>query len=237
MRWLILAACAALAACDVPQPTSQGPGPVPVPQAQSGPTLSPAQAARAFRRVVDNVEPVAERECRARTPDLNCDFLIVVDTRGEAPANAYQSLDRTGRPVLTFTVRLLAQARNEEEIAFIMGHEAAHHIQRHLARQQQNAMAGALLVGIVAAATGANAGGIQDAQRAGAYVGARTYSKNFELEADQLGAVITYNAGYDPLVGALFFSRIPDPGNRFLGTHPPNAQRYQTVVETMRQLQ
>ncbi|HAB36898.1 MAG TPA: peptidase M48, partial [Rhodobacteraceae bacterium] len=29
-----------------------------------------------------------------------------------------------------------------------------------------------------------------------------------------------------------FFNRIPDPGNRFLGTHPPNSQRIATVERT-----
>jgi predicted Zn-dependent protease len=41
--------------------------------------------------------------------------------------------------------------------------------------------------------------------------------------------VIAANAGYDPLVGAEFFFRIPDPGNRFLGTHPPTAERVAVV--------
>ncbi|MFT5342626.1 MAG: putative Zn-dependent protease, partial [Paracoccaceae bacterium] len=58
----------------------------------------------------------------------------------------------------------------------------------------------------------------------------------FELEADQLGTVITYYAGYNPLVGAQFFAHIPDPGDRFLGTHPPNAARLATVRRTSAQL-
>ncbi|MGB0799102.1 MAG: peptidase M48, partial [Planktomarina sp.] len=29
--------------------------------------------------------------------------------------------------------------------------------------------------------------------------------------------------------GAAYFTRIPDPGNRFLGTHPPNGARITTV--------
>jgi len=77
---------------------------------------------------------------------------------------------------------------------------------------------------------------VRSAQELGAAVGARTYSKEFELEADRLGTIITKRAGYDPLRGAEFFTRIPDPGNRFLGTHPPNAQRIQTVRETAARL-
>ena len=77
---------------------------------------------------------------------------------------------------------------------------------------------------------------IEEAQKLGAQVGVQAYVKDFELEADQLGTIITYNAGYNPLVGAKFFDRIPDPGDRFLGTHPPNAQRVQIVLETAEQL-
>lgn len=73
---------------------------------------------------------------------------------------------------------------------------------------------------------------MQSAEQIGASLGARTYSKDFELEADQLGTVITARAGFDPVRGALFFNRIPDPGNRFLGTHPPNAARMDIVRKT-----
>ena len=63
----------------------------------------------------------------------------------------------------------------------------------------------------------------------GASVGARSYSKDYELEADAIGTVIAHQAGYDPVRGAAYFTRIADPGDRFLGTHPPNARRIETV--------
>ncbi len=67
-------------------------------------------------------------------------------------------------------------------------------------------------------------------------VGARRYAKDYELEADALGTVLAWEAGFDPERGAAFFARIPDPGNRFLGTHPPNAQRIDTVRRTLASL-
>jgi len=106
-----------------------------------------------------------------------------------------------------------------------MGHEAAHHIRAHLDRQQRNATAGALIFGGLAAITGAGEQAVESAQQVGATVGARGYSKDFELEADELGTIIAHRAGYDPVLGAAFFTKIADPGNRFLGTHPPNAAR------------
>ena len=84
----------------------------------------------------------------------------------------------------------------------------------------------------LATLSGGGSDAVRNAQRLGAQVGARTYSKEFELEADALGTIITSRAGYDPLRGAEFFTRIPDPGDKFLGTHPPNAERIATVRRT-----
>jgi len=74
------------------------------------------------------------------------------------------------------------------------------------------------------------------AQEIGAAVGARTYSKDFELEADRLGTIIAARAGYNPVRGAEFFNRVPDPGDQFLGTHPPNAERVRIVQQTAARL-
>jgi len=220
-----------LAACEV-APVGTGPGPSQQPGASGSPAGSPRSNARNFIRVVQTVEPVAERECRARTTSVNCDFNIVVDDRPGQPANAYQTVDRQGRPIIAFTLGLIADARNEDELAFVMGHEAAHHIAGHIARQQQNAVAGAVIFAGLATLSGGDANAVESAQRLGAQVGARSYSKEFELEADALGTIITQRAGYDPLRGAEFFTRIPDPGDKFLGTHPPNASRIDVVRRT-----
>ncbi|MDG1069877.1 MAG: M48 family metallopeptidase [Sulfitobacter sp.] len=218
---------AALAACEVVPVTPAGPQTTSAVQPVSSRT-----SARNFVQVVNTLEPVAERECRARTTNVNCDFNIVVDDRPGEPANAYQTLDRQGRPIIAFTLALIADAQNEDELAFVMGHEAAHHIAGHIARQQQNAVAGAVIFAGLATLSGGDANTVRSAQELGAQVGARSYSKDFELEADALGTVITKKAGYDPLRGAAFFTRIPDPGDKFLGTHPPNASRIETVRRT-----
>ncbi|MEO9895513.1 MAG: M48 family metalloprotease [Paracoccaceae bacterium] len=189
-----------------------------------------AASYRAFVQVIETMEPVAEQECQRRTRGVNCDFLIVVDDERGKPANAFQTLDEDGRPVIIFRLALLNDARNIDEIAFLMGHEAAHHIEGHIARGQQNAVTGAVLLGDLATATGWSVADVEHAQKWGAEFGARSYSKEFELEADALGAVITVRSGYSALRGVQFFNRIPDPGDQFLGTHPPNAARLATVA-------
>lgn len=208
------------------------------PTVTSGPTINVGgpvdmrARARSFIAVVDAVEPVAEAECLARSPQYNCDFRIVVDDRPGMPPNAFQTLDNAGRPVIAFTLALIGEVRNGDELAFVMAHEAAHHIAGHLDRQAQNATMGAEVFGQLAGATGRTSPeAIRTAQELGAAVGARSFSKEFELEADALGTVIAARAGFNPLLGAEFFFRIPDPGNRFLGTHPPNAERVAVVQQ------
>ncbi|MEL7181353.1 MAG: M48 family metallopeptidase [Pseudomonadota bacterium] len=228
MRLLPIVLLLALGACTpvvVERPTPSEPAIQP-PQ-DIPPRLSERQAVRNFEAVVRQVEPVAEQFCRTQLQQENCDFRIVVDDRPGQGVNAFQTLDRSGRPIIGFTVPLIAEARNQDELAFVMAHEAAHHIRGHIARQQQNAALGGLLIGSLAGALGAT--DIESAQQLGATVGARTYSKDFELEADALGTRIAAAAGFDPLRGSEFFFRIPDPGDRFLGTHPPNAERLRTV--------
>ena len=226
-----LAALIALSGCVVETGGSQAPAPAPT---QRGPTpdrISGSTAAANFRAAVARVEPVAESVCRQRTRNVNCDFLIRVDPNRNAPSNAFQSLTRNGRPVLTFTLALIADTRNQDEIAFVLGHEAAHHIEGHIAQQQQSAAAGAILGGLLGEVAGV--GGLD---RVGGTIGARRFSKAHELEADALGTIITDAAGYDPIRGAQFFFRIPDPGDRFLGSHPPNADRVATVNRTAARL-
>ncbi len=235
----------ALAGCDVvPLPTGQTP--VATSTQASNPSLTPTPPpntvaeipreqramARAFIEVVDRLEPVAERECRNRSRGLNCDFLIVVDDRPGQPPNAFQTVDDQGRPIIAFTIALIADARNTDELAFVMAHEAAHHIENHLEQQRRNASIGAAVFAELAGVTGGGGEAIRTAQEIGAAVGARTYSKDFELEADRLGTIIAARAGYNPVRGADFFFRVPDPGDRFLGTHPANAERVQVVRET-----
>ena len=226
---LVMIAALTLTGCVAVQPNQ-----TPTPQTvATAPDVSQAQATRNFLAVVQRMEPVAERECRARTTGVDCDFKIVVDNRPGLAPNAFQTLDKNGRPIIGFTAALLADARNKDELAFVLGHEAAHHILGHIPKTQQRAVTGAVIGGLLAAVLGGGDAGVQEAQRLGGAVGARSYSKEFELQADALGTVISARAGYDPVRGAEFFNRIPDPGDRFLGTHPPNAQRIETVRRTM----
>ena len=230
MRLIVLALVLLLAACAQVPPggsIATGPGAPPQPAVD---TVTRASAVVDFASVVRRVEPVAESVCRERSArGTNCDFRIIVSREPRLPPNAFQTVDARGRPVVGFTRALIADARNDDEIAFVLSHEAAHHIEGHIVRQRQSALAGSALAGALAQIGGADERGVRRAAEIGLQVGARRYSKDFELEADALGTVVTARAGYDPVRGAAFFNRLPDPGDRFLGTHPPNASRVAVV--------
>lgn len=188
-----------------------------------------AQTVADFRAVVGVMEPIAERVCRAETRNRDCDFDVRVDPDPNLAPNAFQTLDETGRPVIVFTATLIAETLNRDEIAFIFSHEAAHHIEGHIPKTQQSAMTGAVLAGILASAVGLETQGVDAATRVGATVGTLRFSKEFELQADALGTIITARGGFDPVRGAAYFGAVPDPGDSFLATHPPNAERVRTV--------
>jgi Zn-dependent protease with chaperone function len=147
---LALSACVPVATTSVPSgpalEKSDAQGPVAL--TQPGPVFatSPQQAVNTFVAVVQQVEPVAEAMCRERAAfGVNCDLQIVVDSRPGQPPNAFQTVDPRGRPVVGFTLALIADARNADEIAFVMGHEAAHHIEGHIPKREETALAGALV--------------------------------------------------------------------------------------------
>lgn len=229
---IVCLAAFAVAGCDV-QPIVTAPtgpaGPAPEPVArQSGGGTSLSD----FRRVVDRVEPVAESACRQLTAGNNCNLNIFVAESDVA--NAYQSYEN-GRPVIVFTTALFEEFRNRDEMAFALAHEAAHHIEGHVVQTERNARVGALFGVLAGSLAGFDQQGVTTLRDVGGFVGARRYSKEFELEADSLGAVIARRAGFDPVRGVQYFARAADPGDRFLGTHPPNADRISTVRRALGQ--
>ena len=234
----LLALCLALAACGttyaVPQATAPGPAAAPGPAPQAG-----ARRAGDFRRVAARVEPAAEAMCREQAPGADCDFLIGLETDPKMPPNAFQTLNEQGRPVIIVSVSLLGEMQSDDELAFVLSHEASHHIAGHIPRQQQQQALGALVLGGLVAAAGqaygspASDDAIRQAMDVGATLGARAYSQSYELEADTLGTYITARAGFSPERGADIFGRpaLSNPGGPpILASHPGSAQRQATVA-------
>ena len=233
-----VAACAPLPQDQIPPSTGPYGSTIPAPAPVLTNDGSPQSAARMFVSVMRRMEPAVEREClQRRTQPINCGCQSGVDDPPAQPPSAFQTIDATGRPIIGFTLSLIAETRNGDEIAFVVGHEASHHVLNHLDRKAGAAAAGAVILGSIASVYGNNQEAIETAQRIGASVGSRYYSRDWELQADYLGAIMTLNAGFDPINGSRFFERIPDPGDHILGTHPPRAARLAQVRQAVADVQ
>lgn len=204
-----------------------------------------------FERIRARVEPAAEAYCQEHIQrKATCDFRIEISSEAAAPPNAFQHYEDS-RPVVTFTPSMLAMARNEDEVAFIMGHEVGHHMGAHISKQQQQTAVGAVIAGSLMALAGAydpytpsyvKEQDIENAMYAGAAVGGMAFSQTFELESDMIGARIATAAGYDPVKGSRVFARRMDARNRdgalsFWGTHPPSERRIAIVSATVRAIE
>jgi Zn-dependent protease with chaperone function len=195
-----------------------------------------------FERVAARLEPHAEALCRQETPERDCDLAIRVDLNPRATANAFQTVNADG-PLIVITAPLLQGTRNDDEVAFVMGHEAGHHIASHMEKRAGQQLAGALILGVAAAyassGTDQSRRIVDSAMDAGATVGGIAYSQTYELEADMLGAYIAEAAGYDAEKGSLLFARREGGGTgptagahgamSLWSTHPSSPQRVATV--------
>jgi len=128
MRAVLFGVVLALAACETEFAVPETSPNTPIQQQATTVTRTASQGVAAYQRVAQRVEPVAERFCRQLNPSaprLFCDFRIAVDNNAKQPPNAFQSRERSGPPVLTFNINLLRTIQNDDEIAFILGHEEA----------------------------------------------------------------------------------------------------------------
>lgn len=210
--------------------------------------ISVTAAEARFNRVARRVRPVGASTCRQLTqnrPDFNCNVDIAID-REMTDRNAYFTY-RGGQPVIRMSMPLLRDTRNDDEVAFVIAHEYGHLIGRHIEKQQQQVLAGALiagaLVGVATAASGDFDGdAVAQGLGVGAAVGSISYSKEYELESDSVGTRIAHAAGYDAVQGAMYFARperqrAANGGYSFWGTHPPDEKRLALVLATQAQIE
>ncbi|MDQ2921973.1 MAG: M48 family metallopeptidase [Acidobacteriota bacterium] len=131
---------------------------------------------------------------------------------------------------------MIEAARSEGEMAGVMAHELSHVALRHGTAQASKAQKYGLLAGILGIGgqiLGGPAGAA--AQIAGQGVGVYflKFSREYETEADILGAQIMARAGYDPQDLANMFKTIEQQsggsGGGFLSDHPSPANRYARI--------
>ena len=132
---------------------------------------------------------------------------------------------------------MLQAARTDDEVAGVMAHELSHVVLRHGTLQaakaqkfQLGAIAGQVLGSIVGGRTGQV---IAQGSQFGLGTYFLKYSREYEREADLLGAQIMARAGYDPRQMANMFRTIQRQGGgsgpEWLSDHPDPGNRYTAI--------
>ena len=133
----------------------------------------------------------------------------------------------------------ITASTNESELAGVMGHEMAHVYMQHSAKQAGKAQTTSMLAGLASVALGMSgvgetAGGlVGQLGQMGIQMGTQglmmKYSRGDESQADSVGAVILYKAGYNPQGMADFFKTMQAQGGEappeWLSSHPSPGNR------------
>lgn len=131
---------------------------------------------------------------------------------------------------------MIEAAKNEGEMAGVMAHEISHVALRHATAQatKQGSIGNQLgTIGLILG--GAILGGQSGAQLGmlGAQAWMTKYSREYETQADILGARIMADAGYDPRDLANMFQTIARQGSgrgpEWLSSHPDPGNRFQAI--------
>jgi Protein of unknown function (DUF4197)/Peptidase family M48/DnaJ-like protein C11, C-terminal len=131
----------------------------------------------------------------------------------------------------------ITAADNEAELAGVMAHEMSHVYMQHSIKQMKTQQTEQELAGILGAVLGQVGGVAGSLGQLGVNLGAGMlslkYSRSDEAQADAVGAVIMYQAGYEPKALAEFFQKLEQQGGGngpgFLSDHPDPGNRVAAV--------
>lgn len=185
------------------------------------------------RSVEQEVEQVGQRLVAAipqqfQHPEFNYRFEVV----NASDINAFAL---PGGPMYV-NRGMIEAAKNEGEMAGVMAHEISHVALRHATAQATKQSSFGNQLGVIGMVLGgAVLGGQTGAQlgQMGAQAWMTKYSREYETQADVLGAQIMANAGYDPRDLANMFQTIERQGGsrgpEWLSSHPNPGNRNQNI--------
>jgi hypothetical protein len=193
-------------------------------------------------RVDDYVEGIGQRLVAAIPPEFrHTEFRYTFDVVNQKEINAFAL---PGGPMF-LNRGMIEAARTEGEVAGVMAHEISHVALRHGTAQatkgekfQIGAIAGQVLGAIVGGAAGSV---ISQGSQFGLGAYFLKYGREYETQADILGAQMMARAGYDPRHMANMFKTIEARGGsggpEWLSSHPNPGNRYNTINREGQMLQ
>ncbi|HEX6504451.1 MAG TPA: M48 family metalloprotease [Terriglobales bacterium] len=140
-----------------------------------------------------------------------------------------------GGPIFV-NVGTITSAENESELAGVMAHEMSHVYMQHSAKQAHKNTLPSILSGLgqIVGSLGGVGGALAGAgMQAVGGLWSMKYSRADEAQADAVGAIIMYKAGYPPKAMADFFEKLEKQGGgagpQFLSDHPNPGNRVEAV--------
>ncbi|MPZ16372.1 MAG: M48 family metalloprotease [Luteitalea sp.] len=195
----------------------------------------------------------AQKEVRAKTPELTdraiTSYIQSLGRRlvahADGPEYPYSFSVANYRDINAFALPggpvwvnrgAIQAAKNEAQLAGVIGHEIAHVANRHAAGQLTKAMGAQLGLGLLGAVLGSDRSVGAQAVRVGSSLAANVtmmkFSRDDEREADEKGMLYMSRAGYDVRGMAEFMKILRDQQGRdpssveaFFASHPAPAER------------
>jgi hypothetical protein len=186
------------------------------------------------QRLEDYVETIGRTLAAAIPPEFQqSKFRYTFDVINQKEINAFAL---PGGPMF-LNRGMIEAAKSEGEVAGVMAHEISHVALRHgtaQATKGQKFQIGSVLGQIAGAIVGGAAGSIiSQGTQFGLGAAFLKYGREYESQADILGAQILARAGYDPREMANMFKTIESQGGsrgpEWLSSHPNPGNRYDAI--------
>ena len=121
---------------------------------------------------------------------------------------------------------------NDDEVAMIMGHEAAHALREHARERMGKTAATRIGAGALSALLGLGSAGDTLLNMGGQLLTLK-FSREDESEADLIGIELAARSGYDPRAGVTLWQKMAEASKgappQFLSTHPTGPTRIRDI--------
>ncbi len=142
---------------------------------------------------------------------------------------------------IAFYYGILQQLQlNDDEVAMIMGHEAAHALREHARERMGKTAATRIGAGMVSALLGLGNTG-DTLLNMGSQLLTLKFSREDESEADLIGIELAARAGYDPAAGVTLWQKMAEASKgappQFISTHPSGPTRIRDIQDNLPKVQ
>lgn len=164
---------------------------------------------------------LSAKEFMPTSKDWNWEFHVIKDD------NVVNAFCAAGGKIVVYTGIVKQLELNDDEIAMILGHEAAHALLGHSAQKMVAGKTQEILLKQYSKNSG-NLSKAQQLEKLSDLLITLPYSRKNEREADRIGAQLAFHAGYDLFTGSTLWEKMAKLNksiNPITSTHPMSTER------------